>query len=268
VPTRLDELRVRAEGLEPTPVRLLVVSSLSETSTRLRQPATASSQALVETGAGVAATALDALLVFVLAFYWIVERSAVRRSLLRAVPRQHVSVVNTIWNELEEKLGAWVRGQLLVMLIVGVAGGIGFLLLGLPSPGVLGVLAALGEMIPVVGPFLGFAPAVLVTVATQPGRVPLVILYAIIVQFVESTILVPRVMHHALGISPLTILLGIQAGAILYGLPGALLAVPVAAAIQVVLTHTLRTDKVDATRPDVTQPPAPPPAGMGLAADT
>src|SRR5262249_43673537 len=156
LPTRLDELRVRAEGLQPTPVRFLVVSSLGEAVTQLRQPATASNQAIVATGAGVAATAIDALLVFVLAFYWIVERSTVRRSLLRALPIQHVQVVNAIWNELEEKLGAWVRGQLLVMLIVGVAGGVGFFLLGLPSPGVLGVLAALGEMIPIVGPFLGF----------------------------------------------------------------------------------------------------------------
>jgi predicted PurR-regulated permease PerM len=257
LPTRLDELRAMAEGIEPTPLRLLVVTALTEAVSQLRQPATTSSQAIVATGAGVAVTAIDALLVFVLAFYWIVERSTVRRSLLQALPRQHVPVVNSIWNELEETLGAWVRGQLLVMLIVGILGGAGFFLLGLPSPVVLGVLAAVGEMIPIVGPFLGFAPAVLVTLAMEPGRLPLVIGYAIIVQFIESTILVPRIMHEALGISPLTILLGIQAGAILYGLPGALLAVPVAAAVQVILTHTLGAEKEAARVPVASTPSAP-----------
>jgi predicted PurR-regulated permease PerM len=182
------------------------------------------------------------LLVFVIAFYWLMERNALKRSLMRAVPRDHARDVNTVWMELEGKLGAWVRGQLFLMLVVGVLGGIGFIVIGLPSPIVLGVVAAFGEMIPIVGPYLAFAPAVLIALATDPGKLPWVIGYAIVVQLIESNFLLPRVMNHAVGISPLTIILGIQAGAILYGLPGALLAVPVAAACQVILAHSLGND--------------------------
>jgi predicted PurR-regulated permease PerM len=239
LPARFDGLRQFGEHLEPAPLRAVVVNALRQAATELRHPVGANSQAIVSVGADIAATALKALLVFVLAFYWLLERSAIRRALLQTVPKQHAATAAAIWNELEVKLGAWVRGQLFLMLVVGVVSGIGFVVLGLPSPFVLALLAALAEVIPIVGPYLAFAPAVLVTLATQPERLVLVVAFAVVVQLVESNVLVPRVMQHALGISPLTILLGIQVGAILYGLPGALLAVPVAAAGQVILTRTI-----------------------------
>jgi predicted PurR-regulated permease PerM len=269
LPARFDGLRQFGEHLEPMPLRTVVVGVLRQAAAELRHPATANGQAIVSIGADVVATALKALLVFVLAFYWLLERSAIRRALLQAVPQRHASTAGAIWNELEVKLGAWVRGQLFLMLVVGVVSAVGFFLLGLPSPIVLAVLAALAEVIPIVGPYLAFAPAILVTLATQSDRLIIVVTFAIVVQLIESNVLVPRVMQHALGISPLTILLGIQVGAILYGLPGALLAVPVAAAVQVILIRTIRLRSAESaaenqgveayliSRPDLAGAPTP-----------
>jgi len=126
---------------------------------------------------------------------------------------------------------------------IGVMATIGYVFLGLPSPAVLGVLAGLFEIIPMIGPFLAFAPAVLVALATvDPTRALMVVGYALVIQQIESNVLVPRVMGRTVGVSPLTVMLGILLGGALAGLPGAFLAVPAAGALQVVLAHVLRSE--------------------------
>ena len=100
------------------------------------------------------------------------------------------------------------RGQLLVMAIMGVMAGVGFWIIGLPNPVLLGVLAGLGELIPMVGPLIGFAPAVLVALGVDPWTALIVIGYAIVVQQIEGNFLVPRIMGHSVGVSPLTVVLG------------------------------------------------------------
>ncbi len=180
--------------------------------------------------------------VFVLAFYWLVERAAIKRVLLRAVPARRARDVNTVWLEVEEKLGGWVRGEVVLMLAIGFAAGIGYFVIGLPNAALLGVIAGLMEVVPMVGPFLAFAPAVLVALAVDPPRAIAVVLYALVIQQIESNVLVPRVMGHTVGVSPLTVLLGILIGSTLAGLPGAFLAVPLAAAIQVIVAHVFQSE--------------------------
>jgi predicted PurR-regulated permease PerM len=107
----------------------------------------------------------------------------------------------------------------------------------------LGVAAGLFEIVPMIGPFLAFAPAVLVALAAvDPTRALAVVGYALVIQQIESNILVPRFMGRTVGVSPLTVLIGILVGTSLAGLPGAFLAVPLAGALQVVLAHALRTE--------------------------
>src|SRR6185436_13511694 len=136
---------------------------------------------------------INFLTVFFLAFYWLVERATIKRALLRLVPASRARDVNAVWLEVEQKLGGWVRGQLLVMGIMGVMAGVGFWIVGLPNPVLLGVLAGMGELIPMVGPFIGFAPAVLVALGVDPWTALLVVIYAIVVQQIEGNFLVPRI---------------------------------------------------------------------------
>lgn len=148
----------------------------------------------------------------------------------------------TVWLEVEEKLGGWVRGQLILMLAIGIMAGIGYTVIGLPNAALLAVAAGLFEIVPMLGPVLAFAPAVLVALTIDPSKALIVIVYALVIQQIESNVLVPRVMRETVGVSPLTVLLGILIGAALYGLPGAFLAVPVAGAVQVLLAHALRSE--------------------------
>lgn len=245
LPERFQSLRPYAENLQPRPMQAFAVGALDNAIQAVQSPQNPAQEQIVQAGATAAHTVLSFFTIFVLAFYWLVERASIKRVILRTVPVRRARDVNTVWMEVEEKLGGWVRGELLLMLAIGVMATVGYFLLGLPNPILLGVAAGLFEIIPMIGPFLAFAPAVLVALAAiDPTRALAVMGYALVIQQIESNILVPRVMGRTVGVSSLTVLLGILVGGALAGLPGAFLAVPLAAALQVILAHLLRTEDV------------------------
>jgi hypothetical protein len=151
--------------------------------------------------------------------------------LLPATARERWFFVEATLNRV---LGGYIRGQILVALTVGVAAGVGSALLGVQYPLVIGLLAFLFEFIPLVGPVLGMVPAVIIAFFQSPGLALWVIVYFIVLQQVESNIIVPRVSGHAVGLHPLAVLLALLAGVELGGLGGALLAVPVAGVLYVI----------------------------------
>jgi predicted PurR-regulated permease PerM len=264
LPERLQNLRTYADDLQPRPLQQLAVGFIDSATRAVQGPAAPEQDQIVEAGATAAHTLISFFTVFVLAYYWLVERASIKRVLLRTVPVRQARNVHTAWMEVEEKLGGWVRGQLLLMLAIGVMATVGYFFLGLPNPALLGVLAGLFEIVPMIGPFLAFTPAVLVALATiDPTRALMVMAYALIIQQIESNVLVPRVMGRTVGVSPLTVLLGILVGTALAGLPGAFLAVPLAGAIQVVLAHVLRTE--DSSQAEEHRDPADRAAHQGTA---
>jgi predicted PurR-regulated permease PerM len=245
LPSRLQQLRPYAETLQPRAVQGVALGVLDNATQAVQAPTRPVAQEqVIEAGATFAHTLVSFFTVFVLAYYWLVERPSIKRVILRTVPVRQARSVNTVWMEVEERLGGWVRGQLILMLAIGSMAAVGYFFLGLPNPILLGVAAGLFEIIPMIGPFLAFAPAVLVALAVDPTRALAVVGFALVIQQIESNVLVPRVMGRTVGISPLTVLLGILVGTALAGLPGAFLAVPLAAALQVILAHVLRTEDV------------------------
>ncbi len=242
LPDRVQAVRAQASVIEQPALRASVINALDQVAGVLQSPGQPPQDEIVAFGTAAAQTVISFLTVFVLAFYWLVERASIKRVLLRSVPAHRARSVNTVWLEVEEKLGGWVRGELILMLAIGIMAGVGFTLLGLPNAALLAVAAALFEIIPMLGPVLAFAPAVLVALTIDPTKAVVVVVYALVIQQLESNVLVPRVMREAVGVSPLTVLLGILVGSALYGLPGAFLAVPVAAAVQVLLAHVLRAE--------------------------
>lgn len=248
LPDRLQTVRPYLQTL-PRPIAEPAETTLDRASNAVSNPEPPAEGQLVEAGASAVHKIVSFVSVFVLAFYWIVERAAIKRAVLRVLAPKpsRAREANLIWVEVEEKLGGWLRGQLLLMLAIGFMAGIGYWVLGLPNPLLLAVLSAFGEMIPLVGPVIAFVPAVLVALMIDPALAFAVIVYAVIIQQIESHVLLPRIMGHTVGISPLVVLLGILAGAALYGIPGAFLAVPLAGAAQVILAHVLHLeDRVQA----------------------
>jgi predicted PurR-regulated permease PerM len=179
------------------------------------------------------------VLVFVMTFYWLTARESMLALILRLSPLRHRGQVEAVWNDVEHTLGAYVRGQALLMAAVGLACYLGLVVLGVPYAPALAILAAFTEAIPVVGPWIGAVPAVLLAFTVSWPVAVFVALWYILVQQLESNILVPKVMQRATGLNPLLVIIALIAGGLLSGVVGALLAVPVAGAAQVIVRHLL-----------------------------
>jgi predicted PurR-regulated permease PerM len=181
----------------------------------------------------------DGLFVFaavlLLAFYWTLERERVLRWLLLLLPIERRDPARDLVAATEAKVGAYLRGVAVLSLAVGGLAVTAFALLGLPSALLLGVTAGLFEAVPLVGPVLGALPAVLVAFSIDPALGLWTAGVAGLIQLAENTILVPRIMGRAVGVNPLVTLLALAAFGGLFGLAGAVLAIPLAAVIQMLL---------------------------------
>jgi len=184
---------------------------------------------------------VSAVTVLILSIYMLLEGPIIKDGFLRLFPRAHQRRVETVLQHIGQKFGGWLRGQLFLGFVIGVTAGLGTWRLGLPYPFLLGLAAGITELIPMVGPVLGAIPAVLVALFGPTWRLLAVILLFTVIQQVENNLLVPRVMKQAVGLSPLLTIVAIMIGAQLMGILGALLAVPIAAALQVMVGEIVRT---------------------------
>ena len=182
---------------------------------------------------------LSILAVFLLAYYWTQESSVIIRTLMRLVPLNRRHDVQELIYLAETKIGGYVRGQAILCLIVGAAAFILYTLIGLPYTLVLALIAGFMEMVPIVGPALGAVPALLAALSTDPDKVIWVLIATGLIQMMENVLLVPRVMKNSMGVNPIIILLSLVAFSSVFGFAGALLALPLAAIIQLVLDRIL-----------------------------
>jgi predicted PurR-regulated permease PerM len=179
----------------------------------------------------------QAVLLFVMAFYWLTSREHSLALLLLLSPKTMRQRVHAIWNDIEFRLGAYVRGQAILMVIIGTASYVSLLLLRVPYAPALALIAGLTEAIPIVGPMLGAVPAVIVAFTVSPITGLLVAAIYGVIQVLENNVLVPRIMSSNVGLNPLVIIIAIVAGTSLNGIVGAILAIPLAGALQVLAQH-------------------------------
>lgn len=178
----------------------------------------------------------NVITIAVLSFYLLLERDRIKKNFHLIIPFLPKDRVTNLVNKVDIQLGHWVRGEIALMFIVGLATYVGLSLLKVPYALPLAVMAGILEFIPNIGPILSGAVAILVTVAGgNPVTAVGVLVLFIIVQQLENNFLVPKIMQAAVGLNPLFAILSFLIGATLFGLGGALVAVPTAAMIQVVV---------------------------------
>jgi predicted PurR-regulated permease PerM len=184
------------------------------------------SEIAARTALRVAGGLVDVFFAFVLGIYLLASGPAVRQWLLSVVPADRRADVARVEAEARRVFGSYIRGQLILGLIVGSLSAVAYLVLGVPYAVFLGVLAGVLELVPIVGPIVAGAAAALVAL-TQPFPLVLwVILAAIAIQQIENNLLVPRISGEAVGLHPLAALLAVLIGVELAGLAGAIFAVP------------------------------------------
>jgi predicted PurR-regulated permease PerM len=177
------------------------------------------------------------LAVIVLTFYWSLEGEWIIRSALLRLPMAQRSAAADLLAAMEDKVGAYLRAQALLSLVVGAAVAAACLLIGLPYAFLLGLLAATFESIPLVGTVLASFFPILVAFTLAPSQVIWVIVAVVIIQETEAHLLAPCIMNTTVGVHPIVTILALTALASFFGLTGAILAVPLAAIIQLLLDH-------------------------------
>ena len=176
----------------------------------------------------------------VLIFYLMKDSSAIRESLYLPFPSGLRPYLRDALDIADRTMGAYIRGQLTLGIVVGTVVTIGLLLIGVPFSYILGIVAGLTELVPIIGPWIGGAAGVLVTLATEPDKLPWVILLYLAVQLVENVILVPRIQGDSLRMHPVAVIMVIVIASNYFGLWGVILGPPVVAMLKDLAVYVVR----------------------------
>lgn len=172
--------------------------------------------------------------VLVLTFYFTVKKDGLQNFVLSVTPVKYQKYAVNMFLRIQDKLGMWLRGQLLLSGIIFIVTYIGLLILGVKYALVLALIAGITEAIPYIGPLIGAVPAVFLAFLQSPLKGLFVVILYIVVQQLENNIIVPKVMQKTVGLNPIIVMVAILLGAKLAGVLGALLAIPVTTAAMVV----------------------------------
>lgn len=183
------------------------------------------------------------LMIFVLSFYITLEKKSLVKSLISFFPEKHHSFINKLLVLTQRDLSAWGFGMLIMVLAVGILTYIGLLILNLRFAFVLAVFAAVTEIIPWIGPFIGAVPAVFIALFQSPMTILLVILLYIIVQQIGNNVVAPIVLKKAVGLDPIVIITVLLIGARFGGIFGVIIAVPATAIIWIFVKEYLKLKK-------------------------
>ena len=236
LPPFFDRARAWAAQIRPSGIGRGVAALIDGAAALVRPTGAApSSGQVVQVGLTVAEALTSILTLLTVVYFWLTEHARLQRYVLAFVSQERRPRVRHVWNQAETRLGMWVRAQLILMGAIGLATAVAYTLLGVPSAVLLGLIAALAEGIPIVGPLLGAIPAVLLAATVSPQLAVEVAGVYIVLQIVEGNVLVPLVMRNTVRISPFLVILSILVGAAAGGFVGALLAVPIAAMGEVVI---------------------------------
>lgn len=241
LPTMVNQVRqltmtlgLKAQSVDlPDNVRAMLDNSLSNAAAYSIDLA----RRLVNATLGFAGQIIELIVVPVLVFYFLKDWPMLRDSFVNAFPVPARQKTKTIVEEMGVVVSGYIRGQILVSIVMGFFVFVGMLLLDVDYPLVLGLIAALTEAIPVVGPIIGAVPAILLAYLTAPSLALKVIAFYIVIHQLENNVIVPGIMKHTLDLHPVTVIISLLVGAHVAGVLGMVVAVPVTAMLKVLYKH-------------------------------
>ena len=186
---------------------------------------------------GFAGQVIELIVVPVLAFYFLRDWRSICDNFIAAFPPLARAKTRVIVEEIGTVISGYIRGQVLVSGVMGFFVFIGMLVLGVEYPLVLGLIAALTEAIPVIGPIIGAIPALLIAYLHDPVLALKVLVFYILIHQLENNVLVPSIMKHTLELHPVSIIISLLFGAHMAGVVGMIFAVPVTAMLKVLYKH-------------------------------
>jgi len=197
-------------------------------------------EGVFSTVSGLFGGVISFFIVLVITFYMVVEEDALKKIVWSLAPPDKQTYIMQLINRMQRQVGYWLRGQLILMFLVGFFTWIGLLFIMPEYALVLGLIAGITEFIPYLGPILGAVPAIFLALTINPFLALLVAILYLIIQQVEGNILVPKIMQRAVGLNPIVSIAVLMAGLKIAGIVGGLLSIPVATALSVMVKDWVR----------------------------
>lgn len=237
----VPELTMRAESLISDLNNSFLPESaktgLDKALLTLEKQITATLTAFINNLGAVVNAVFIAFIIPFLAFYILKDFEVFERAAITYVPKSHRKNFVRMMKDIDEALGSYIRGQFIVCVVVGVLAYIGYEIIGIPYPLLLAGIVAITNIIPYLGPFFGAAPAIVVASTVSVKMMILVAVINTLCQILESNVISPQIVGRTLHMHPLSIILALLVGGELAGIVGMILAVPVFAALKVVVQH-------------------------------
>ncbi|MBI5044385.1 MAG: AI-2E family transporter [Candidatus Levybacteria bacterium] len=230
VPFLIDQVKALLGGLPSYIKQAADVSGLTVDATQIQSYVTREVNSIGSNAFSVTSKVFGGLFstltVLVVSFYLILYHERFKENIAHLFHKNDRERVLSTLSLIDEKLGAWLTGQVLLSLFIGVITWAALSIIGFPYALPLGILAGILEIVPTIGPILSAIPAIVVALTVSP---PLAIIIALIyfgIQMIENNVLVPKIMQRAVGLNPVLVIVAVMIGANLLGVLGALLAVP------------------------------------------
>ncbi|SFL81724.1 AI-2E family transporter [Pelosinus propionicus] len=198
---------------------------------------------ILQAAFGFASSIVELVVVPVLAYYFLKDWSILKDKIVSLFTVESRERVRKIIEEMSLVISAYIRGQVIISIIIGIFVFSGMYMLGVDYPLVLGLLAACTESIPIIGPIIGSVPAIMLAYLISPTLAFKVIIFYILVQLIENQIVVPNIMGHTIDLHPVVIIISLLIGGQLWGIIGMMLAVPVAALLRVLIRQLWITNE-------------------------
>jgi predicted PurR-regulated permease PerM len=184
---------------------------------------------------GIFSNVITVITILVISFYLLLERKHMEKYLIKLLGKDRGTKTVNIVKSVELSLGSWLRGELILMLCIGILAYIGLMFLRVDYALPLSIIAAIMEIIPVVGPLISGVPAVLIAFSISPLLGFATIALYFIIHQLENTFIVPLVMNRTVGLSPLIIIIALMIGSTLAGGTGAILSIPVVVTLRAIV---------------------------------
>lgn len=190
---------------------------------------------IFSTVSGIFGNILSFFLILVITFYMVVEENGMKKIIWSIAPIEHQPYIIQLVDRMQAKIGLWIRGQLILSLIIFTFTFLGLSILGVKYALVLALIAGLTEFIPYLGPTIAAIPAIFLAFTQEPMLALFVLALYYIIQMVENHVVVPKLMQKVVGLNPIIIIIVLLVGFKIAGIMGAVLAIPVATAVSVFL---------------------------------
>ena len=188
------------------------------------------------------------ILVFVMAAYMLIYKDHFYKTTLQIVPKLYRSKIEKIVYEVENQLGAWLIGQIIISFLIGFLFWLYLTILGAPYAFPIAIFAAFAEMIPFVGPIISGIVASIVVLFVSPSLFIFSVIFAALIQQLEANIIGPQIMKKVIGINPLIVIIAIFIGSTLDGLLGALIAIPMVTVLQLIIYDIIEYDLLESKK--------------------